>query len=74
MSRRMNTVVIVLWVTTVGRAGGVVGEFTQRCRAAGAPLVEDHDAVMRRIEEAPVIGRGAGTGTAVQDNNRLAVR
>src|SRR3546814_16082947 len=36
---------------------GVVGELAERCRAAGAALVEDDDAIMARVEEAAVVDR-----------------
>src|SRR3546814_15017923 len=46
---------------------GVVGELAERCRAAGAALVEDDDAIMARVEEAAVVGAGPGTRAAVQE-------
>ena len=53
---------------------GVVAQFAQRRRAAGAALVEHHDVVMRGVEKAPVVGRAAGAGAAVQEDDRDAMR
>src|SRR5690606_2627225 len=43
-----------------------------RRRAAGATLVEQHDAVLRRIVEAPHLRAAAAAGAAVQQHHRLA--
>ncbi len=53
---------------------GVVAQFAQGRGAPGAALVENHDAVMRGIEEAPVSRRGAGAGTAVEKQHRRPAR
>ena len=52
---------------------GVVGDITQRQRAAGAALIEDDDAVERWIEEAPVDRRRTGARPAMQEHHRHAV-
>ncbi len=54
--------------------GRVVGKFGVRRGAPAATLVEQHDAVMRRIEEAPTVGIAARAGTAVHEYHRLAAR
>jgi hypothetical protein len=54
--------------------GGVVGELAQRRRAARSALVEQHDAVVGRVEEAPVVERQAGARAAVQEQGRPARR
>src|SRR3546814_20519720 len=56
------------------RRRGVVGELAERCRAAGAALVEDDDAIMARVEEAAVVGAGPGTRAAVQEHDRAPFR
>src|SRR5690606_27120747 len=40
---------------------------------AGATLVEQHDAVLRRIVEAPHLGVATAARSAVQQHHRLAV-
>ncbi len=52
--------------------GGVVVERGERLALAAAALVEQDDAVARRVEEAPVLGVGAAAGPAVQEHHRLA--
>src|SRR3546814_1902415 len=52
----------------------LVGELAERCRAAGAALVEDDDAIMARVEEAAVVGAGPGTRAAVQEHDRAPFR
>ena len=54
--------------------GGVVGEFGMRGRLAAATLVEQHDAIDRRIEEAPAFRIRAAARATVQEHHRLAVR
>ncbi len=53
--------------------GGIAGEFTVWTRAAGTALVEDHDAIVRRIEEAPVHRARAGARSAVHEHHWHAV-
>ena len=55
----------------VGRGVGL--EAAQRRRAAGAALVVDHDAVVRRVEELAVHRARTRAGAAVQEDDRHAV-
>ena len=41
-------------------------------RPTGAPLIEENDAVAPRVEPAPVVGRAAGTRTAMHEEGRCA--
>src|SRR5262245_63048436 len=54
--------------------GRVVGNLAERYRAAGAALIENHDAPMLRVEEAPMHRSCAGAGSAVQKQRRGAAR
>src|SRR5204863_10018340 len=53
---------------------GVVAYFAERRRSPGAALIEDHDAVVRRIEEPTVIGGTAGTGSAMEKDDGYTMR
>ena len=53
--------------------GGVVAEFPDRRGPPGAALVEDHDPVMGRIEEAPVRRDRPRAGPAVEEDHRRPV-
>src|SRR5579871_238255 len=48
--------------------GGVLGELRMRRRATGAALLEEDDPVMRRIEEAPVVGEKAAARAAMEED------
>src|ERR1700722_3176364 len=52
----------------------VVLQFCARCRASAPALIEQHDAVMFRIEEAPAFRIASRAGTAVQKHDGFAVR
>ena len=52
----------------------VIAQFPQRRRLAGTALVVDDDPVVRRIVEAPVVGRAAAAGTSVQEDDGHAAR
>jgi hypothetical protein len=52
----------------------VVGEVRVRRRAPAAALVEQHDAVLGRVEELPVPGLDAAARAAVHEDDRLALR
>ena len=54
-------------------AGRVVFEGAEGARAPGAALVVDDDAVIGRIEKAPIASIGAGAGTAVQKQHGHAI-
>ena len=53
--------------------GGVLAQLGVRAARAAAALIEQHDAVAPRIEEAPHAGIGAAARAAVQEHHRLAV-
>ncbi len=53
---------------------GVVTIFAQRRRSTGTTLIEQHDAVIGRIEKAPVFGGQAAARSAMQKQYRDAVR
>ena len=52
--------------------GGVGDQAGVRRGTTTTALVEEHDAVLGRVEEAPRLGIAAGTGTAVQENHWFA--
>src|SRR5882672_4355276 len=54
--------------------GGVLDQTRARAAASAAPLIENHDAVMLRVEELPCALIGARAGTAMQEHGRLARR
>ncbi len=54
--------------------GGVRDQRGVRAALAAAALVEQHDAVAARIEEAAHRRAGAAARAAVQEHDRLAVR
>ena len=54
--------------------GRVVGQFGMRRRAPASALVEQDDAVTRRIEEAPRLRVAACPRSAMQEHHRLAFR
>src|SRR5690606_40530380 len=54
--------------------GGVVHEVGVRGGAPGAALVEQHDAILRRVVETAHLCAAAAAGAAVQQHHRLAVR
>ena len=60
---------------TPGRVSREVGLRRGRVRVAppAAPLVEEHDAVGRRLKEPAVPVRASRPGAAVQDDRRLAI-
>ena len=53
---------------------GIVPQLSQWGRAAGAPLIDDDDPVMRRIEEPAVGGRSSRPWPAMQENHRNPAR
>src|SRR4051812_25887381 len=53
---------------------GIVPDLSQWGRAAGAPLIDDDDPVMRRIEEPAVGGRSSRPWTAMQEDYRNPAR
>src|SRR5688572_1027908 len=54
--------------------GRVVVQGRVRPALAATPLIEEHDPIARRIEEAAPLGAGAATRPAVQEHHRLALR
>ena len=54
--------------------GGVVDQAGVRTALAAAALVEEHDAVARRVEETPHPRVGAAARAAVQEHHRFAAR
>jgi len=53
---------------------GVVDEFRMRRGASATALVEQHDAIGIRVEEAPALGIATAARPAMQEHHRLAVR
>src|SRR6185437_11425007 len=53
---------------------GVVDQFGEWCGLPAPALVEQHDAVARRIEEAEVVRGQTGTRAAMQEHYRQAGR
>src|SRR5690606_12365083 len=51
----------------------VFPQFPQERGATGPPLIEDNDAIGRRIEEAPMIGCSPGAGASMEKEDGLAV-
>ena len=51
---------------------GISGQAAMRTRPARATLVEQHHAPVCRVEEAAMHRSGPGTGTAVQEQDRLS--
>ena len=52
----------------------IVCEFGARRGTSASALIEQHDAVVLRIEEAPAFRIASRAGATVQKHNRLAVR
>src|SRR5262245_51050853 len=58
----------------IGTLAGVPGELGMRRRATGSALVEVDDPVMRRIEEAPVVGEKPAARAAMEEDDGNAAR
>src|SRR5260370_31745005 len=50
----------------------VAFERSERCRAAGAALIEHDNAIMSRVEEPAMGGSSTRTGAAMQEHDRHA--
>src|ERR1700730_9995823 len=53
---------------------GVVHETSMRATSAAAALIEEHDTILLRIEEATHVLLGASTGAAVKEQRWLSSR